>query len=238
MSASDDWLRGSGRGRCRALAAAERCCCGWRRSCCRSLLWCRGQLRAVRLAPAGPRHRPGRASPTSQPGMLVERAAFAAENAEVARRSGAARRRRAAPTRSSCRRRTQVARALVHRRSRRRRARPTSRGCTRACGTASRSSSGASCCRRSSACRWASCAARCPVLAADRAVHRVLPLHAGAGVRRAGGRGAGHRRRAQGRDHLHRHLLPAGAGRRQHHAPARLPRCSRRRRRWAPTPRS
>ena len=57
--------------------------------------------------------------------------------------------------------------------------------------------------------------------AADRAVHRVLPLPAGAGVRRAGGRGAGHRRRAQGRDHLHRHVLPAGAGHRQHHAPHR-----------------
>ena len=51
-----------------------------------------------------------------------------------------------------------------------------------------------------------------------RAVHRVLPLPAGAGVRRAGGRGARHLRRAEDRDHLHRHLLPAGAGRRQHHA--------------------
>ena len=56
---------------------------------------------------------------------------------------------------------------------------------------------------------------------ADRTVHRVLPLPARARVRRAGGRGAGHRGRAQGRDHLHRDVLPAGAGHRQHHAPHR-----------------
>ena len=84
-------------------------------------------------------------------------------------------------------------------------------------------------------------AARHPVrhlpalVAADRAVRRVLPLHAGAGVRRAGGRGARHLRRAQDRDHLHRHVLPAGAGGRQHHAQARACRCSRRRRRSART---
>ena len=50
----------------------------------------------------------------------------------------------------------------------------------------------------------------------------VLSLPARAGLRRAGGGGAGDQRRAQGRDHLRRDLFPAGAGHREHHPPDRF----------------
>ena len=76
------------------------------------------------------------------------------------------------------------------------------------------------------ACRSGSCAGALPAMATpDRAVHRVLPLPAGAGVRRARGGGARHRERAQGGDHLHRHVLPAGADHRQHHPRGSIRRC-------------
>ena len=54
----------------------------------------------------------------------------------------------------------------------------------------------------------------------ERALHRILPLPAGAGLRRPGGGHPGHLRRSQDRDHRHRHPVPAGADHRQHHPQA------------------
>src|SRR3569623_2051190 len=67
------------------------------------------------------------------------------------------------------------------------------------------------------------CAARDPGRRAagggapDGALHRVLSLLAGAGVRGIGGGGAWHPGRAEDRHHLRGHVLPAGAGHREHH---------------------
>ena len=181
----------------------------------------RGQLRAVHLAPDGAGHGSGRRRPGSRRASSSTRAAFEAENAEAARPQRAPGRGGAPANPVFCRRRTRWLRALVT-------------GFTTPPARPDEPWLHES--------LWHSItgdllglpdvvghrrAARHPVRRAardgpaDRAVHRVLPLPAGARVRRAGRRGAGHRGRAQGRDHLHRHVLPAGAGHRQHDAPDR-----------------
>ena len=155
-------MRGSlVRGRSRGSAAgASAGLLGGCRSSCRSLLWCAVSYLPFIWHPMVRVTDPGDVDLDRRRACWSTVRRSTGENAELRARHGRLGRRRARqpglPAGAARRWRARWSPG-----SPRRPRGPTSRGCTRACGTASRSSSGASCCRRSSACRWASCAARC-----------------------------------------------------------------------------
>ena len=130
------------RSRCCAARAAR--CWASCPSCCRSLVWCLVSYVPVRLASAGADHRSGRRRLSASRACGWTRHDFDDEVAD-ARERRQRRRRRAMPANPIYLPAPhEVAQRVLHRLHHAARSRRTANGCIKACGTASRSSSGAS----------------------------------------------------------------------------------------------